>query len=663
MTKTQSGPEQIKPAEAYSSTEPQTPVKLRMSKEGVGARQPISVPGLMTKIAREYPNQPALCYKDINNVWQTITYSEYKEKVYHMAKVFIKLGLEQYHSVSVLAFNSKEWFIADLAAIHAGGIIAGIYTTNSAESVQHILESSRSNIVIVDDSKQMEKIHAIKKNLPHLKAVIQTQPPYAPYVKREDGYYRWAELEEMNVDDMQDELDKRLKEIAINQCCCLVYTSGTVGNPKGVMLSHDNLTWDAYTTSLRLPHMVPAKEVVVSYLPLSHVAAQMVDIYLTMMYAVTVYFADKDALKGSLVRTLQDARPTRLLGVPRVYEKIQEKMLAIGSQSGAIKKMISTWAKSVTLQHHMDQMNKKPSNSWQYKIVKNVILSKVKDALGLNRCMTMVSAAAPISLEVKKYFMSLDMPLMEAFGMSESSGAHTLTSEDHFNLETIGKQLDGCETMLDNLDENKHGEKLIRGRHVFMGYIGELEKTKEALQDDGWMRSGDLAYIDEDGFIYITGRIKELLITAGGENIPPVHIEHLVKAELAAISNAFLIGDKKKFLTMLVTLKTDMDPDTGAPRDSLHPETLKLMRDLGLEYTRLSEVLKAGPDAKVMKAIEDAIGRANKKAISNAQKIQKFAILPHDFSVATGELGPTLKVKRNAVVKMYEGIIDGFYKD
>uniref|UniRef100_A0A336LRK4 long-chain-fatty-acid--CoA ligase n=1 Tax=Culicoides sonorensis TaxID=179676 RepID=A0A336LRK4_CULSO len=631
MAKGQSGPDQIKVAENFWTIDPQTPVKLKLTKEGVGARQPISVPGLLTKVAQEYPNHSALCYKNINNTWQKITYS-------------------------------KEWFISDLAAIHAGGIIAGIYTTNSAESVQHILESSRSNIVIVDDAKQMEKINAIKKNLPELKAVVQTQPPYAPYVKRENGYYRWAELEEMNVQDVTEEFQKRMNEIAINQCCCLVYTSGTVGNPKGVMLSHDNLTWDSYATGLRLPCMVPGKEVIVSYLPLSHVAAQMVDIFMSMTYAVTVYFADKDALKGSLIRTLQDARPTRLLGVPRVYEKIHEKMLAIGSQSGAIKKVISSWAKSVTLQHHMDQMQKRPSNSLQYKIVKNLIFSKVKEALGLNRCTTMVSAAAPISVEVKKYFMSLDMPLMEAFGMSETSGAHSMTSPDSFNLETIGRQIDGSETMLANPDDNKHGELLMRGRHIFMGYIGDIEKTKEALQD-GWLHSGDLAHIDDDGFIYITGRIKELLITAGGENIPPVHIEHLVKAELPAISNAFLIGDKKKFLTMLVALKTDMDPDTGAPRDSLHPETLKLMKDLGVEYTRLSEILKAGPDMKVLKAIEDAIGRANKKAISNAQKIQKFAILPHDFSVATGELGPTLKVKRNVVVKMYDHIIEGFYKD
>uniref|UniRef100_A0A182X5Z7 long-chain-fatty-acid--CoA ligase n=1 Tax=Anopheles quadriannulatus TaxID=34691 RepID=A0A182X5Z7_ANOQN len=659
----------ILPADSYTSTDPAVPVKLRIAKEGLASLDPLSVPDLMNRTVRDHPNHPAMVFRNAQKQWQTVTYREYRERVHHMAKVFIKLGLEPHHTVAVLAFNSPEWFVSELSAIHAGGIITGVYTTNSAESVQHVLESSRAQIVVVDDAKQMEKICSIRQNLPNLKTVIQTMPPYAPYVKREDGFYRWSELEEMNVDDVEEEFNRRLANIAINQCCCLVYTSGTVGNPKGVMLSHDNFTWDSYAIGKRLHQIRYAEEVLVSFLPLSHVAAQMVDIFLTLQFACTVYFADKDAMKGTLLHTLQEAKPTRMLAVPRVYEKIQEKMLAIGAQSGAAKKLVAGWAKSVTLQHHLDAMegsallsvHSKPTNSWQYRLVKNYILSKVKDALGFSRCLTLATAAAPMDRETKKYFMSLDLPIMEAFGMSETSGAHSLTAPDSYNFDTIGKPLGGCETKIDKPDERGHGEICMRGRHVLMGYIGEEGKTREAVDDEGWMHSGDVGYLDEAGFMYITGRIKELIITAGGENIPPVHVENLVKNELPYVSNAFLVGDKRKFLTMLITLKTQMNLDSGEPKDELTPETIAALKELGVEYGKLSEIHAAGPCPKVLKALQEGIDRANQKAISNAQKIQKFALLKSDFSVPGGELGPTLKIKRNVVAEKNKDIIEKFY--
>ncbi|CAO1372257.1 unnamed protein product [Diamesa tonsa] len=653
-------PVNIREASSTRVTNPNDAVQLVRDSEGVGAHEPITVPALMARTVKDFGNHKALVFKDSENVWQSITYKEYKDRVEKIAKVFIKLGLERHHTVAVLAFNSAEWFISELAAIHAGGILAGVYTTNSVDAVHHVLESSRANIVIVDDSKQMEKIHEIKDKLPHLKAVIQTLPPYAPFVKKLDGYYRWSELEEMNTDDVEEEYQRRLLDIAVNECCCLVYTSGTVGKPKGVMLSHDNMTWDAFAISNRLENLQMGKEVLISYLPLSHVAAQVVDIFVGLTNAVTIYFADKDALKGTLVKTLVEARPTRFLGVPRVYEKIQEKMISVGSASGPLKKIISGWAKSVTLDHHIDKMEGRPSNSVQYKIAKNFILSKVKYALGFNRCLSYVTAAAPVNVDTKKYFMSLDMPLLEAFGMSESSGGHTLSDCLAPTFETIGTSLPGTQTKVINTDENGHGELCLRGRNVFMGYVDDEEKTKEAIED-GWLKTGDIGYIDSNGFVYITGRIKELIITAGGENIPPVHIEHLVKNEISALSNAFLVGDKRKFLTMLVTLKTEMAADTGAPLDDLSLETIKWLEGMGLKYTKLSEILDAGPNSAVVKSIQEGIDRANKSSISNAQKVQKFAILPHDFSVPTGELGPTLKVKRNVVAKMYENVIDGFY--
>lgn len=350
-------------------------------------------------------------------------FSQYREKSLHIAKAFIKLGLEAHNSVGILAFNSPEWFYSELGAIHAGGIVAGIYTTNSPEAVYHVLHSSHANIVIVDDSKQMEKIRQIRHRLPLLKAAVQIDAPYEPWVKREDGYYRWSELEEMNLDEYNDTLQERLDNIHINECAVLVYTSGTVGQPKGAMLSHDSITWNSTVVGSRLNDIKYGAEVLVSYLPLSHIAAQLVDIHVSITYAATVYFADKDALRGTLVNTLREAQPTRFVAVPRVYEKIYEKMMEIGAKTTGIKRVIANWAKGVTLEHWLNVIDGKPAESYQYKFVRQLIMSKIKEGLGFGRCSIFASAAAPMSSDLKRYFMSVDLPIVEAFGMSESSGA------------------------------------------------------------------------------------------------------------------------------------------------------------------------------------------------------------------------------------------------
>ncbi|XP_055388941.1 very long-chain-fatty-acid--CoA ligase bubblegum [Condylostylus longicornis] len=653
----------IKPSNVYWTTDPEQPVKLRLEKEP--SIEPMSIVELFDDIVEKYPDSPALMYKNEQLKWTPITYSEYKNKVEQIAKAFIKLGLEEHHSVGILAFNCPEWFISGLAAVHAHGIVTGIYTTNSAEAVRHVLDVSRSNIVIVDDAKQMEKIHQIKKNLPMLKAVVQLNGPYATYVKKDDGYYRYAELEHMNVEDVNEEYQKRLGKIAINECCSMVFTSGTTGLPKGAMITHDNIVFVAKAITKRFNNFKAAEEVVVSYLPLSHVAAQVLDFYVTLANAACTWFADRDALKGTLVKTLQDARPTIFLGVPRVYEKFQEKIASVSLQSSMLKKMVASWGKNVILRHYMTELTTGKSNeSWAYKFARNFIISRVKYALGFDRCMIFASGAAPISLETKKYFLSLDMKILDAFGMSETTAPHIVCPlSGPINMQSCGTPLPGCDIKIINPDENGHGELCMGGRNIFIGYVGDEEKTKEALDEEGLMHSGDIAYVDDKGFVTITGRLKELIITAGGENVAPVHVEDLIKAELPGISNAMLVGDRKKFLTILLTIKTEIDPIDMSPKDELTTEALLWMKELGVEHRTVKEILDAGPCPRVWKSITDGIARANQHAISNAQKVQKFAILPHDFSIPTGELGPTLKLKRSHVAKMYEEVIESFYKE
>ncbi|XP_039762091.1 very long-chain-fatty-acid--CoA ligase bubblegum isoform X1 [Pararge aegeria] len=676
------GPDQFIPADSYTCCNPGGHVRIRMGSRGVAAEPPISVPGLLSRTAARYPDDIAFATKKADGRWHKTTYKQYQERVRTIAKGFLKLGLERYHSVCILGFNSEQWYTADLGAIHAGGYAAGIYTTNSAEACYFCLESSRANICVVQDKKQLDKILSVQSRLKHLKAIVQWEGVVNTSIP---GVYSWDQIMEMGAKEPDTQLNNILKSIAVNECCTLVYTSGTVGQPKAVMLSHDNLTWDAYSISERVGDLQPTVDVLISYLPLSHVAAQVVDIYTTLHNAVAVYFAQPDALKGSLIETLKEVRPTRFLAVPRVWEKMYEKIMAVGKSSGSLKRYIATWAKDKGTEHHCARINGALSAGmiglpldftllemikyWQsgtscgYKMAKSVVFNKVRVNLGLDRCSTFVTAAAPLSPEIKKFFLSLDIPIMDAFGMSEAAGAHTLSIYPKFKLDCSGEVLDGTETKFGgSASINGPGEIQMRGRHVFMGYLSDEQKTKDTLDDEGWLHSGDVGRLDSNNLLYITGRIKELLITAGGENIAPVLIEQTVQAQLLHVGYAVLIGDRRKFLAILLTLKAKVDSNTGDALDELEPETCKWVASLGCKATTISEIIKT-KDPAVYKAIEEGIARANKQAISNAQKIQKFAILPADFSMNTGELGPTLKIKRNVVYEKYKDIIEGFYKD
>ncbi|VVC96583.1 long-chain-fatty-acid--CoA ligase ACSBG2-like isoform X2 [Leptidea sinapis] len=653
------GPDQIIPAEDYINWRPGGHVKLRIGARGTDSEPPISVPGLLNRTVARYPDEPALFSKR-NGKWESITYREYRNRVRIVAKAFIKLGLERFNSVGILGFNSEEWYVSDLAAIHAGGYVAGIYTTNSAEACFHCLNTSRANICVVQDKKQLDKVLSIKSRLGDLRAIIQWEGNVDTSVP---GVYSWQQVLEIGAKEPDTQLDYILKTISINECCTLVYTSGTVGQPKAVMLTHDSLTWNAYTSSLRVVNIQPTVDRIVSYLPLSHVAAQIMDIYITLANGVPVYFAQPDALKGSLVQTLKEVRPTRFMGVPRVWEKMHEQITAVGASRGSLARSIAAWARDKGTKHHLARINGYEGTTCGYKLAKKMVFNKLKESLGFDNCQLFVAAAAPLSPDVKKFFLSLDIPILDAFGMSEVSGPHTLTAYPKFREDGAGELLEGTETKLGGSESvNGPGELMIRGRHVFMGYLNDEEKTRAAFDSEGWLLTGDIGRVDSQNMLYITGRIKDLLITAGGENIAPVLIEQTVQAELPHVGYAVLVGDKRKFLAILLTLKGKIDPSNGDALDELDTEAKKWVSGLGSKAETISEIVKS-KDPLVHKAIEDGINRANKKAISNAQKVQKFSILPADFSVNSGELGPTLKIKRNVVYDKYKDVIENFYRE
>ncbi|XP_069482545.1 long-chain-fatty-acid--CoA ligase ACSBG2-like [Ambystoma mexicanum] len=645
----------LAPADSLWTTARDGAVRLRMEETGPGSEPPVTTIQMFQDTVQRFGNLPALAVKR-DGQWQTTTYLQYHQQCRAAAKSFLKLGLERFQSVGILGCNSPEWFIADMGAIMAGGLPVGIYTTSSADGCLYVAKNCSTSILMVEDHQQLEKILQIKDQLPHLKAIVQ----YGHELKeKRPNLYTWKEFMRFGSDVTDSILDDVIASQKPNQCCMLVYTSGTTGGAKGVMLSHDNVTWLMKTVGKATG--VREGDIGVSYLPLSHVAAQYLDLWLPMCFGGTTYFAKPDALKGSLVDTLREVRPTQFLAVPRIWEKIQENLEATDSTSSRIQRTISTWAKGIGLAASLHHVNGTRSMPWSYSLANYLVLRKVHARLGLDRCLRYQTGSAPISKDTLEYFMALNLPIMQLYGLSENNGPHTISMLSDFRLTSCGKTLTGCKTTIHMPDKDGNGEVCLWGRHLFMGYLNMEEKTMEALDEEGWLHTGDIGKFDKDGFLYITGRIKELVITAGGENIPPVPIEEALKKEVPIISNAVLIGDKRKFLSMLITLKCTVDPITLEPKDELAPDVIQFCQQLGSRATRVSDVIRS-KDPVIYKAIQEGLDRVNQRAVSRAQKVQKWTILEKDFTVDGGELSPTMKLKRFTILSLYEKVIDELYK-
>eukprot|EP00794_Sanderia_malayensis_P009864 gene9864-10874_t len=607
------------------------------------------------EVVEKYPNIIAM-REECNGEWKTWTYTQYRQDSMTAAKSFIQLGLEPYNSVGIIGFNSSEWLISNLGAIYACGLSTGIYATNTAETCLFVASDAKTNIIVAENDIHVQKFLKIWDKMPFLKAIVQYK---GELKEKRENLYTWNEFMEMgrNADDVA--LKERISMLKPDRCCSLIYTSGTTGNPKGVMLSHDNITYGTKLLELSVKFHVEKypEHDVVSYLPLSHIAAQIVDIYGAFVFHATVTFAKPDALKGTLRDTLRAVHPTLFLGVPRVFEKIEEGLKHLGQSMTGVKKRLGTWAKGVALKANVNK-EKGHSTPFGFMIAER-LLRKIKVQLGLDKCLVF-TAAAPISLETLRYFQSINIPLMEIYGMSECAGCASISLPGSLRTTSVGKALPHTELKIFNEDEDGNGEICMRGRYVFMGYLENEEKTKEAIDEDGWLHSGDLGKFDDDGFLYITGRIKELIITAGGENIAPIPIEGHIKAELPFISNAMVIGDKRKFLSVLLTPKILMDKDTGGPTSQLSDITKSYCETIGLNVSEVSEIAPTTPEV-LDKEIKAGIARANQYAISRAGSVQKYIMLPSDFSIVTGELGPTLKLRRPQVMKMYKEMIDKIY--
>eukprot|EP00967_Tisochrysis_lutea_P063069 scaffold81222_cov28-Tisochrysis_lutea.AAC.1 len=678
-------------------------VSIRTAKAGVGALSPTTLPRLFRQAAALFPNRPALRVEAggiHGGEWITHTWSEYYEECQRVAMSLIHLGFERHDHVNIIGFNSPRWFMAEMGCILAGGAAAGVYTTNESDSCRYIAAHSCARVVFVEDMVQLNKYIPFRAQLEHCIAFVvwnsemKTDALHecaAPARKLDAKafIYSWADFLALGggstAPELRAEVEARSASVQPGHCASLIYTSGTTGDPKAVMVSHDNMVWTAASTFSKVFSEGPAAGVlppenfrVVSYLPLSHVAAQMLDMVTPIVVTgsgngigpemlerqyYTTWFARPDALKGSLPKTLVAARPTVFLGVPRVWEKIKEAMQEVGRKNDPFKQALAFWAKRHALTAAWQrQLGGDGSRSAAYLVARSLILSKVKAALGLDQCLVCITGAAPMPRDVTEYFASLDIDVLDAYGLSETSGGGCFNSPLVHRLGTVGPPIPGTEVKVDHRpsrDKPGEGEICLRGRHVFMGYLKEPEMSADVIDSEGWFHSGDVGFLDDDGMLHITGRIKELLITAGGENIAPVPVEEKLRELCPALSNAVLIGDRCKYLICLFTAKTILDPETGLSTGRLAGDAISVS-SAKTDFEAAAEAKIQGSAWQVH--LQRAVDEYNRKfAISNAQRIKRFALLPEDFSERGGELTATLKLKRLVVADKYAATIDQLY--
>jgi long-chain-fatty-acid--CoA ligase ACSBG len=663
----------------FSTSKKDQPVKVREG-DGMAGLEPLTIAQSFSNITKKYGDKPALHQKILkpgtsaaDTPWTTWTWKEYKVNVNNFAKALISIGFEKFDTINIIGFNAPEWHFANFGCISAGGIAAGMYTTNNPEACKYIAEHSEAKVIVVEGLKQLQKFYTISKSLNNLKALVMygsDEVPADVQSMTSTPVYTFEEFVKLGASVSDSDLKAREESQKPNEVTTLIYTSGTTGPPKAAMITHDNITWTARAQLSTLARALDNDDHMISYLPLSHIAAQQLDMHCPLQTGCQIWFAQPDALRGSLGVTLKDVRPTVFFGVPRVWEKMYDKMQDVAKSVTGIKKKLSTWAKGQAASYWKSQQLADGvdvsyvclgSGHMLYPVAK-VLLGKVRKALGFDRCFACYVSAAPIEVKILEYFASVDIPILELFGQSECTGPHATNSPAAWKIGTVGRPLPGTTTKLDP----DNGELIYTGRHIFAGYLKMEDKTKEAIDPDGFLHSGDVVSIDDclqdgqpnTGFISITGRIKELIITAGGENVPPVLIEDQMKHAMPALSNCMVIGDKRKFLSILLCLQVEIGDD-AVPTNKLTGVALETSKKIGSSATTTTE---AKTCEKWKKYFDEGVAVANSNSTSRAQNVGKWALLDTDFSEPGGELTPTLKLKRNVAADKYSTIIEAMYK-
>ena len=588
----------------------------------------MTTPEYLMANAKNYGNEKAISTKDSDGNMNHISWSEFHDQTASVAKSLIAMGFQEGDKLSIYSYNRVEWYTSYHAANMCNGAAVGVYHTCSPEEVEWVVGNSDSKVVFVGDNPMdggnkekmcAYRLHEIMDKLNKVETVVVMDGVDMP---EHDKCISWSDFIEKGTNIEYSEIEKRVENITPEDTFSLIYTSGTTGNPKGVELSHDNIDFE-------LAEVWKLQEFergwgYVSWLPCAHVFGQLVDCHAHIRWGLHMTVVDAPL---NVIDYAKEVQPHLFIGVPRIYEKVYSNLVA--KLGGKIK------------------LAKVP-------LLGGIIKKKAKEAIGMSNCVYAITGAAPINPDILKLFHTLDIPLYEGYGMTETTAGASLGYKKNHKFGTVGKPFSGTELMISD-----SGEILFRGRHVMKGYYKNPEATADTIDADGWLHSGDKGEIDSDGYVKITGRIKELYVSSGGKNIAPLVIEETMKS-IPMVSQCMLIGDGRKYCSALFTL------DVGAIlRDKHGMDPAKIPKDPAVQITTLESFGKTLSDytnsEEIFNEMQVEVNRLNGQ-FSNPEQIKKFTILPRDLNVDFGELTPTLKIRRIQIRENWASEIESMYE-
>jgi len=592
----------------------------------------LSVPDMLRQNAARFQGKLALKYRK-QGKFVTLSYAEYYERALMAARGLKKCNVKPGERVAILSENRAGWVIADMGILTVGGVTVPIYPTNTPEQIEYVLNHSEARIVFVSSKVQYSKLLSIRETIPEVELVVSFERFLGEPALPVCTFYQLSEIDLPVTDSEKKQLEAGIDCIGPTDLLTLIYTSGTTGVPKGVPLTHRNILFDAFYTS-RKAAVLRECEVYLSFLPLSHVLERTIGYYMTIMNGSMMAFADSIE---KVPENMMEVKPTVMVSVPRLFEKIYSRIFENVHQMSVVKRKLFHWAIEVGKKYVEARYIEKrtsPLLAFKYNVADRLVFGKLRERFGGNMRL-FCSGGAPLDKTINEFFWIIGLPILEGYGLTETSPAVSFNNFDQVRFGSVGTALEYTE-----IKTAEDGELLIRGPQIMTGYYKEPAATGELLQD-GWFRTGDIGYI-ENGFVYITDRKKELIITAGGKNIAPQPLENELKLD-KYISSAFVYGDRKPYLTALLVPNME--------------RLLEFAREKHIDYYDMDDLVIHEPVTRLM---EQRLAEINSH-LPQYESLKKFVLLPRDFSIDGGELTPTLKLRRKVIYEKYKDKIEGMY--